>query len=143
MNLLRRYIREAVLPSGDAGGDCYEASGKYIMDECLTDCDLILVHGEVSGQGELAGVRYGHAWVEDGDTVIDKSNGRDLQMPKILYYTIGQIAGVDMSKWGQPEFGSDVFTEGNLHKYTWDQARKKILDYGHWGPWDLETKSGL
>ena len=53
-----------------ANGDCYEAAGKYIMDECVftpKDCKLILVHAEVSGQGSLGGVRYGHAFVLDGD----------------------------------------------------------------------------
>ena len=127
-------------------GDCYEAAGKYIMDECMTDdCNLILVHGEVSGQGDLTGIRYGHAWVEDGGTVIDKSNGRDLTMPKVFYYSLGQIASPDMSKWATPEGmkDPDLFTGGNLHKYSWSEARQKILDSGHWGPWDLETASGL
>ena len=128
------------------GGDCYEAAGKYIMNECMADdCDLILVHGEVAGQGNLAGIRYGHAWVEDGNTVIDKSNGRNLHMPVPFYYSLGQIASPDMSKWGTPEgmWDPDLFTGGNLHKYLWPEARQKILDSGHWGPWDLETASGL
>ena len=44
-------------------GDCYEAAGKYMMGSCLRnpDCGLILVHGEVSGQGPLEGITYGHA----------------------------------------------------------------------------------
>tara|TARA_Y100000034_G_C6802745_1_gene360203 strand:- start:199 stop:645 length:447 start_codon:yes stop_codon:yes gene_type:complete len=141
---LRKIIREVGVSSPNSGGDCYEAAGKYMMEKCLIgDCNLTLVHGEVSGQGNLAGIRYGHAWVEDDGTVIDKSNGRNLKMPKVLYYSIGQIASADMSKWGQPGFGHDVFTGGNFHKYSWEDARKKILDYGHWGPWDLETESGL
>jgi len=127
-------------------GDCYEAAGKYIMDMCNdSGCHSTLVHGEVAGQGPLAGVRYGHAWVEDGNTVIDKSNGRDLEMPKAIYYAIGQIASPDMSKWGTPEGMQDpeLFSGGNLHKYTWEEAREKILEYGHWGPWDLKTSTGL
>ena len=144
MNLLREYIREVSAPRSNTGGDCYEAAGKYMVENCMVaDCNLVLVHGEVAGQGPLEGVTYGHAWVEDGGTVIDKSNGRDIQMSKVLYYTLGNIAGIDMSKWGQPEAGMDVFTGGNLHKYTWEDAREKILNYEHWGPWDLETESGL
>ena len=110
------------------GGDCYEASGKYIMDECMfgDDCNLLLVHGEVAGQGALEGFTYGHAWVLDGDLVIDRSNGRFLEMPKQLYYTLGQIDHID-----------------NMHVYPWKEARKKILEFEHWGPWDLETGSGL
>ena len=62
----------------------------------------------------------------DGSTVIDKSNGRDLTMPMQVYYAIGQIDRID-----------------NVIEYPWEEARTKILDYGHWGPWDLETESGL
>ena len=146
MNLLRKYIREAITPSGNAGGDCYEAAGKYMMDNCQFEgCNLTLVHGEVQGQGPLSGVRYGHAWVEDGNMVIDRSNGRDLKMPKAIYYAIGAIASPDMSKWGTPAGlnDPDLFTGGNIHKYSWEDARTKILDSENWGPWDLVTKSGL
>ena len=146
MKLLREYIKEAITPSGNAGGDCYEVSGKHMMENCqVGGCNLTLVHGEVQGQGPLSGIRYGHAWVEDGATVIDKSNGRNLTMPQAIYYAIGAIASPDMSKWGNPESlnDPDLFTGGNLHKYTWEEARKKILDHGHWGPWDLVTESGL
>ena len=113
-----------------AGGDCYEAAGKFIMDECMlgdvVDCQYILVHGEVMGQGPIEGTPFGHAWVLDGSTVIDKSNGRNLVLPMQIYYALGQIESI-----------------GNVHEYTWEEARTKILDYGHWGPWDLETESGL
>jgi hypothetical protein len=124
-------------------GDCYEAAGKYMMDNCLGGCDLILIHGEVTGQGEISGIKYGHAWVEDGNTVIDKSNGRNVTMAKMMYYVLGKIGQPDMSSWGNPNAAGPVMTGGNVHKYTWEQARAKILDHGHWGPWDLETESGL
>ena len=78
------------------------------------------------GQGPLGGVTFGHAWVIDGNTVVDKSNGRDVQMPRPVYYAIGQIDNI-----------------GNVHQYTWPDARKQILDSGHWGPWELVTESGL
>jgi hypothetical protein len=145
MSLLREYINEISVEelqaSQDAaaeqhgvsqqntGGDCYQAAGRYMMDECLAAdrCDdLILVHGEVAGQGALEGMTYGHAWVLGNGMVIDKANGRDLEIPQPLYYAIGQINYI-----------------GNTIEYTWEEARKKILEYGHWGPWDLETESGL
>jgi hypothetical protein len=110
----------------NASGDCYEAAGKYIMDECMfapKDCNLILVHAEVSGQGPLGGYKYGHAFILDGDTVIDKSNGRDIKMPKSDYYGIGKIGA-------------------NAHEYSFEDFRRKVLDHKHWGPWDLETESG-
>ena len=110
----------------NSGGDCYEAAGKYMWKGCQSGrCNLILVHGEVQGQGPLSGVTYGHAWVLDGGTVIDVSNGRNLQLPQVIYYAIGQIDNI-----------------GNIHEYTWKEARRLIIDYEHWGPWDLETSSG-
>jgi len=130
---------ESLLKEGTELGDCYEAAGKYMMDNCMIgDCDLVLVHGEVSGQGSLEGVRYGHAWVEDGDTVIDKSNGRDLRVPKVFYYTLGQISSETFDDEGYSPMGGQ-----NVHKYTWEEAREKIIESEHWGPWDLETSTGL
>jgi len=125
---LRRLIREAEVPGANAGGDCYEAAGKYMMDKCMfgDDCSLILVHGEVAGQGVLEGVTFGHAWVLDGGTAIDRSNGRNLQLPQSIYYAVGQIDQIS-----------------NTHEYTWEKARKMIVQYEHWGPWDLSTESGL
>jgi len=109
------------------------------MDNCMIGgCDLVLVHGEVSGQGSLEGVRYGHAWVEDGDTVIDQSNGRDLRVPKVFYYTLGQISSETFDDEGYSPMGGQ-----NVHKYTWEEAREKIIESEHWGPWDLETSTGL
>ena len=86
----------------------------------------IVADGEVAGQGVLEGMTYGHAWVLDGGTVIDKSNGRNLQLPQSLYYGLGRIDQI-----------------GNTHEYTWEQARKIIMEHEHWGPWDLATESGL
>jgi len=109
-------------------GDCYEAAGKLVMDRGILGPDkkLILVHGEVMGQGPLEGVQFGHAWVLDGSTVLDYSNNRRLEQPKSVYYAIGRILEI-----------------GNWHHYTVNQMRKKILQYQHWGPWDLETSTGL
>jgi hypothetical protein len=109
-----------------ATGDCYEAAGKYMMDHALFpggEDHLILVHGEVTGQGDIMGLKYGHAWVEDGEMVIDVSNGRDIRMPKPLYYALGGIGD-------------------NLHKYTVEEFRRKVSKHKHWGPWDLVTSSG-
>jgi len=135
------------IPDENKGGDCYEASGKYIMDNDFTNDNekLILVHGEVTGQQALNGIRFGHAWVEkevdepminthpnmqlseqqikDFRTiVIDKSQGRNIEMPKVMYYSIGNI---------NPE---------NTIRYTPEEVRRKIAEHGDWGPWDLNTK---
>ena len=109
-------------------GDCYEANGRYFMNESLFggDSGMRLVHGEVTGQGPLEGVNYGHAWVEDGNTVIDVSNGRNTRMPKALYYSLGNIEQND-----------------NIHRYSASEFRRKVSQYKHWGPWDLQTSTGF
>lgn len=89
--------------------------------------NLMLVHGEVTGQGPIAGVQYGHAWIEDGETVIDTSNGRHLRMSRATYYGLAQI---------DPD-------KPNIHRYTAEQARRQLLKYRHYGPWDLKTSTGL
>jgi hypothetical protein len=58
------------------------------MDNGISNPNLVMVHGEVSGQGQISGIRYGHAWIEDGDMVIDNSNNRNLKIPKMIYYSL-------------------------------------------------------
>jgi hypothetical protein len=104
-----------------ARGDCYEAAALYMLEH-RDDPNLRLVHGEVAGQGPLEGMTLGHGWVEDGDIVIDKSNGRDICMPKELYYLIGKIHRIN-----------------NIHSYGFEEMRMLILAHKHYGPWELET----
>lgn len=106
----------------NTGGDCYQANGRKILDK--TDSSgWILCHGEVTGQGAIKGVRFGHCWCEEGDQVHDFSNGRNLTVPKILYYALGNI------------------DEKKVFKYTPDQLRKIVVKDGTWGPWEKESKS--
>jgi hypothetical protein len=116
--------RTAARRKRPATGDCYEAAGRYIMDNY--DPGLRLVHGEVAGQGPLEGMTFGHAWVLDGDMVIDRANGRNLRIPKVVYYAMGAIDQID-----------------NVHVYTQDQAIRQMVRHEHFGPWDLKTRSGL
>ena len=115
--------------TGRGMGDCYEANGRYFVDKAVfpgRDKNMRLVHGEVSGQGPLEGVNYGHAWVEDGNTVIDVSNGGNLRIPKDVYYALGNIKN-----------------NGNMHVYKPEEVRQKMVQHKHWGPWDLRTSTGL
>tara|TARA_Y100000389_G_scaffold11292_1_gene10430 strand:+ start:158 stop:490 length:333 start_codon:yes stop_codon:yes gene_type:complete len=107
-------------------GDCFEVAVKYMMDEGLGG-DLTLVHAEVIGQGSIDGIQYAHAFcVDSNDTVIDKSNGGDLRLPKPLYYAVGGIYAVD-----------------NYHEYSYSEMIKMCMEYEHYGPWDLKTSTGL
>ena len=99
--------------------DCYQAAGRFLMDKWAGGCEheFTLVHGIVTGQGEIAGVRYGHAWVEDEkELVYDYSNDREIILPKMLYYAIGQVS--------------------NTVHYTIDEVRGLVVETGIWGAWD-------
>ena len=74
-------------------GNCYFAAFAFFMKNLGLD-GIKLVHGVPLGQGPIAGVRFGHAWVEIGDTVIDPSNGRFIVQRKERYYAIGHIETV-------------------------------------------------
>ena len=101
-------------PCGD--GDCYEAAAKLL--EAHRDCPgIALAHGTVTGQGRIAGVRYGHAWVEINDVVLDASNGRFVVARKPAYYAVGQIT--------EP-----------VARYTFDEAAREMVETGHYGPWE-------
>ena len=106
-----------------AKGDCYEAAFKYIMEKSLFGPEnrLVLVHGTPLGQGPIEGLRFGHAWVEDGNTVIDRSNGGNTHMPKRDYYELGNIDPKDS------------------YRYSWSEAREMASKFKHYGPWESNS----
>jgi hypothetical protein len=115
------------------GGDCYYVAGQFAMAENFSplapaDIDFIgtpyVVHAEVKGQGPLEGIRYGHAWVEDDENVYDYSNKRELIIPKNLYYSIGDI---------------EIDNPKKYRKYTFQEARRKMVENRHYGQWDIEV----
>lgn len=107
-------------------GDCFEAAVKYMIDEG-PGAGLTLVHAEVMGQGPIDGIQYAHAFcVDSNDIVIDKSNGGDVRLPKAIYYAVGGIYAID-----------------NYTEYDFDEMLARCLEYEHYGPWDLETSTGL
>lgn len=121
---MSQYDDEAVL------GDCFKVAANLVVPmlglqkESVSNLDsLTLVHGIVSGQGPLEGLRYTHAWVEGVSQegvplVVDASNGREVVIPAALYYLIGQI---------DPE---------ECVRYTPEAASQRMLQFAHYGPWD-------
>jgi|GEM_PF-1161240 len=109
------------------GGDCYVSAGGMVTRNKIDfEGTPHLVHGEVTGQGAIKGLKYGHAWVEDDIYVYDYSNNRELVVPKIVYYRIGNIAD----------------EKGKLYRYTFKEAMEKMVETENYGPWDLKTESG-
>lgn len=99
-------------------GDCYESAGRQMLDAKEEEKKhLMLCHGIVTGRGDIAGMKIGHAWVElSEDLVIDKSNGNDIIMRREKYYLLGDITKVV--------------------KYTHQEALENMLKFRHFGPWD-------
>ena len=119
-------------------GDCYVVAGTIAINKKLPLSKVknkivnfvgtpYVVHAQVMGQGEIENLKYGHAWVEDDIFVYDFSNGRELILPKELYYTLGNI----------------VKEKPKYFKYTFNEAVNKMLETGHYGSWELKTESGL
>jgi len=118
----------------EAVGDCYEAAASLMLEVCEhgrrldAAAHLRVVHAEVCGQANIEGIYHGHAFVLDVDKgiVIDTSNGRFCVLPQPVYYGLGKIDQIN-----------------NLHVYTADEVIEKLLCLRTYGPWDLETSTGL
>jgi len=103
------------------GGNCFDAAYDYMMSNMTTKPNLKVVHGMVQGQGPLHGWEFTHAWNEDGDQVIDTSNGKEIVIEKRFYYLLGNIK------------------ENECHYYDFNQTLEKANEYLHKGPWDIEN----
>jgi hypothetical protein len=125
-------------PSGE--GDCYPTALHMIFDIPDDEADRYrLVQGVPLGQGPIEGIRFGHAWIERTDplpeglpddmrqafedagynvTVLDHSNGQQIEMPRVLYYQIGNI------------------NEADVRRFTKEEAMIAAVRAGHYGPWD-------
>ncbi len=77
-----------------------------------------LCHG--GGILQTDGKPFGHAWVEYGNKCIDKSNGKSIELPKKVYYALGNI----------PVKGHKIY------KYSPEETGLKMVRNKHWGPWD-------
>ena len=105
------------IPMKNQGGTCYQDAMNYMMAKSKNgNTSILLCHGLVTGQGPIAGIVYGHAWVEKGSTVIDKTV--PITLPKQLYYALGNIK------------------ESDVYRYTYDEMSHKVTEFGTYGPWE-------
>ena len=120
-------LLRTALESGDlfeAGtGDCFEVANRAMihMTEEQETFGMKCVHAYVYGQGKLKGRRFPHAWNEQGDVVLDNSNGNNIIMRKEQYYALGGV----------------VQESGAYVTYDKDDCLIKMLKHSHYGPWDL------
>ena len=98
-------------------GDCYQANAKEIMyNDKLKGA--VLIHGIALLSTD--GKPFGHCWIEKGGAILDFSNGKKIATTKKKYYELG---GIPVSGYKN-------------HFYTPAEAAKKMVETGHWGPWD-------
>ena len=109
-----RLLDEGLILEGN--GDCYQAAVNVLMRNMDKGT---LVHGMVNGQGRLEGIRFGHAWVEIGNKVLDYSNGNKVTMPKKAYYALGRV------------------NPNECKYYKYKKAAQFMLNRGHYGPWEM------
>jgi hypothetical protein len=112
-----------------SGGDCYQAAGVYLMDRAMFQgVEVTLVHGYPTLR-RPPWKKYGHAWVEyevDGQTMVkDIANGRDIEMPACLYYSLGNIDPAE------------------CRRYSYADLKRWVLELEHWGPWEKEPDGAL
>lgn len=115
-----------VWPVPKATGNCFEAAAKELLSLSKRgEARYRLVHGEIVGQGPIEGIRHSHAWVLDAetDTVIDTSNGRRVEAPRVIYEAIARLQ--------------------NKLEYGYREACIRLVESGHYGPWELVTATGL
>jgi hypothetical protein len=81
------------------GGDCYVANGSAFLEagHANSDNPKKLVHGIVINQ--IDHKPMSHCWIESGETVFDYSNGRKIVLPKMVYYSIGNITEENLFKY--------------------------------------------
>ncbi len=92
-------------------GRCYELAAKSLL-ELPADTPWRLVHGTVIGSD---GERFGHAWLESEREVFDPVINTTL--PAVIY---------------RARFRAEGGTS-----YSFDEAARRVLAGGLWGPWDL------
>ncbi len=131
------------------GGDCfevalrvaYELSRKGHADHPVNYENVCVVHGTPLGRGpHNNGKRYWHAWVEHTqhwvchagwitekattlklESVVDRSNGLDVEMPRAMYYNMGRMREKHVLRFS---------TVGDH-----DEAMARADGHGHYGPW--------
>lgn len=125
------------IPEKHKGGDCFTQACEYVLDKGIRDnkTNLKLVHAIIQPiMGPLAGVEFGHAWVEDGDKVIDTSRNNQV-MEKQSYYMLAGLMNFPTHEDLQNRSYTPTVKEDRIHRYSFEEARRMTVDSGRYGPW--------
>jgi hypothetical protein len=108
-----------------ANGDCFPVAGRAMLDagDEMEKNGFKLVHALVSGEGDLKGRKFFHAFNMLGDIIFDNSNGKNIMTRKEIYFEQG---------------GIDPNLKGGFVTYNVEEALLNMAREMHWGPWDLD-----
>ena len=104
-------------------GQCFVVAFKLLEEMYHKGANPLLVHGIVTGEGDLKDVKYSHAWVEIGDH-------NDLSRTIVMDNTVNE---------GFSMMATEYYQKGKIKitkKYSYKEGLTHILDDQHWGPWD-------
>lgn len=107
-----------VATEGDEGlGDCFVQAWENFFSRQSENPKL--VHAIITGQGKIEGLKYNHAWIEIGDSVIDTTipifkDG----INKEIYYRLARIE-------------KDL-----IFKYNRDEVLSNATKHKTYGPWE-------
>tara|TARA_R110001592_G_scaffold35695_1_gene121164 strand:+ start:22101 stop:22493 length:393 start_codon:yes stop_codon:yes gene_type:complete len=109
-------------------GNCYMSAYTYVFNDYVKNngTKLLLVHAEVTGTGgNVANIKYGHAFVLDGDYVIDTealTKGLNHRYPYEEYYAIGKIENEEIYNFNEMLAHSQL----NGHYGPWPPANEEV-----------------
>ena len=105
------------IPVANRNGNCFQTAWRAFYQNISKS--PLLVHGIITGQGPIEGIKYNHAWVEIGDIVIDKTIPMFAKgFPKDAYYRLAEA------------------DEDKIFKYAAKEVAKKAQEFGTYGPWE-------
>lgn len=121
-------------------GKCFENSGRWMLNNTVPGARL--VHGYVTGQGPIEGVRYAHSWIEVPGQPIEDSQGV-LSREDTDYFSREAIDVTTDERYQNPVRLSAALYRAIAQadvqaEYTREQALDLMTEHSHWGPWEFE-----
>ncbi len=126
----------AYIPEGiSTTGDCYEANGRAFQDNNSPTARLI--HADITPRlGNMAGRTYGHAWIEDGNKLVDHTT--------VGTNVMALISGFDDLPDNLGVSSKSIFygiaDPKNIKRYDSEALFKMITKHQTWGPWETTSE---
>lgn len=107
-------------------GDCFGSACNAVIDAPAVTKPHY-VYGKIKPNvGPQVGKKFGHAWVEMGDVVVDESNKKRIIMRKEDYYEKAGVKEADLVKLSQEDTAKLMTGTGRTGPYTPAQIKKVL-----------------